>query len=149
MENHSMVTGKSPPKAPAQTHGYSGKSLFQKIGLKPSMTCLTIGAPDHYSELIAGAENVAFRTRAKQADIVHLFCPDRKTLERKYDTALGKVANGGALWISWPKKSSSLYKDLTGNDLRRLILPTGWVDVKVCAVDADWSGLKFVRRKGT
>ena len=51
------------------------------------------------------------------------------------------------LWVSWPKESSALFKDLTEDQLRELILPLGWVDVKVCAVDADWSGLKFVRKK--
>lgn len=65
---------------------------------------------------------------------------------RKVDKALGKVAQGGALWVSWPKKSSPLHVDLVEGDLRSRILTTGWVDVKVCAVDADWSALKFMRR---
>ena len=63
--------------------------------------------------------------------------------------ALKYVDTGGMLWISWPKKSSSLFVDLTEDDLRDVVLKTNWVDVKVCAVDADWSGLKFLRRKGT
>jgi hypothetical protein len=88
-----------------------------------------------------------FSARYRSADVVHLFCPDRATLNKKIDTALARVADGGFLWISWPKKSSSLYKDLTEGDLRDVVLPTGWVDVKVCAVDADWSGLKFMRRR--
>ncbi len=53
------------------------------------------------------------------------------------------------LWVSWPKKSSALFVDLTEDGLREVILPSGWVDVKVCAVDADWSGLKFLKRKKT
>lgn len=129
------------------THGYSGKPLFQKLGLKPGMTCLAIGAPAHYDSLVEGAEGVTFRKRATSADVVHLFCPDRKTLEGKLESALAKVAEGGMLWVSWPKKSSPLFKDLTEDHLREIILPTGWVDVKVCAVDADWSGLKFMRRR--
>ncbi|MEM9839859.1 MAG: DUF3052 domain-containing protein [Pseudomonadota bacterium] len=133
-------------KAPA-THGYSGKPLFQKLGLKPGHRVLTIGAPSHYAALVEGAEDVAFRVRAKEADVVHLFCPDRKALDKKIEGALAKVAGGGMLWVSWPKKSSALFKDLTEDDLRTVILPTGFVDVKVCAVDADWSGLKFMRRK--
>lgn len=128
-------------------HGYSGKPLYQKMGLKQGHVCLSIDAPDHYEQLMSGADGVTFRKRATKADIVQLFCIDRKTLNRKIDTALSKVAEGGALWVSWPKKSSALHKDLTEGDLRTVILPTGWVDVKVCAVDADWSGLKFVRRR--
>ena len=135
-------------KAPAAPfHGYSGKPLYQKLGLKPGMTCLTIGAPAHYSQLVTGTENVRFRKRATKADVVHLFCPNRKTFTSKVETALEKVEDGGMLWVSWPKKSSPMYKDLTEDQLREIILPLGWVDVKVCAVDSDWSALKFVRRK--
>lgn len=129
------------------THGYSGKPLYQKLGLKPGMKCLTISAPPHYPELVDGAEDVRFQKRAVSADVVHLFCPTRRALDNKIEQALTKVTEGGMLWISWPKKSSPLFKDLTEDQLREVILPTGWVDVKVCAVDADWSGLKFVRRK--
>ncbi|MEO0366750.1 MAG: DUF3052 domain-containing protein [Pseudomonadota bacterium] len=129
------------------THGYSGKPLYQKLGLKPGMKCLTVGAPAHYPELVEGAEGVRFQKRAVTADVVHLFCPTRRVLDNKIEQALAKVVDGGMLWISWPKKSSRMFKDLTEDQLREVILPTGWVDVKVCAVDADWSGLKFVRRK--
>jgi len=117
------------------------------MGIKPDMTCLVIGAPSHYQELMAGADAVQFRGRARAADLVHLFCPDRRTLEKKLKSALEKVVVGGAFWVSWPKKSSPYFKDLTEDGLREVILPTGWVDVKVCAVDEHWSGLKFLRRK--
>ncbi|MEM1092454.1 MAG: DUF3052 domain-containing protein [Pseudomonadota bacterium] len=127
--------------------GYSKKPLYQKLGLKPGMRCLVLGAPDHYDELLAGAEGVRFMKRAKSADVVHLFCRRRADLTRRIDAALGKVAPGGMLWLSWPKKSSPLFRDLTEDELRRVVLPTGWVDVKVCAVDHDWSGLKFLRRR--
>lgn len=130
-----------------ETHGYSGKPLFEKLGLKPGMVCLTMGAPSHYPGLVEGAEDVTFSTRVKAADVVHLFCPDMKALEGKAESALSRVKEGGMLWVSWPKKSSPLHRDVTEDDLRRVILPTGWVDVKVCAVDADWSGLKFLKRK--
>ncbi len=127
--------------------GYSKKPLYQKLGLKPGMRCLVLNAPDHYAELTAGAEGVRFMKRAKSADVVHLFCRRRSDLTRRIDSALARVAPGGMLWLSWPKKSSPLFKDLTEDELRRVILPTGWVDVKVCAVDHDWSGLKFLRRR--
>lgn len=128
-------------------HGYSGKPLFQKLGLKPGMRCLTIRAPEHYPQLIAGAEDIAVSDRFRSADIVHLFCRRRSHLERNLEEATARVAERGMLWVSWPKKSSPLYRDLTEDGLREVILPTGWVDVKVCAVDADWSGLKFLRRR--
>ena len=129
------------------THGYSGKPLYQKLGLKPGMVCLTMGAPADYPELVDGVEEVIFRTRGKTADVVHLFCRQRADLDAKIEGALSKVADGGMLWVSWPKKSSPMYQDLTEDDLRTVILPLGWVDVKVCAVDQDWSGLKFMRRR--
>ncbi|GLQ20931.1 hypothetical protein ACFFUB_07755 [Algimonas porphyrae] len=141
------MTDKMCSRNDGRSQSYSGTPLFRKLGLKPGLTCLSIGAPPHYRDLVEGAEDVAFRVRARQADIVHLFCPDRKTLNRKIHAALDKVGPGGSLWVSWPKKSSPLHKDLTEGDLRTVILPTGWVDVKVCAVDADWSALKFMRRK--
>ncbi|MEM9284311.1 MAG: DUF3052 domain-containing protein [Pseudomonadota bacterium] len=133
----------------AATHGYSGKSLTQKMGLKPGMVCLPINPPAHYRELLPDSDEVVFRRRSKEADVVHLFCAHRTDLRKKLETALGKVAAGGMIWISWPKKSSSLFKDLTEDDLRTAILPLGFVDVKVCAVDQDWSGLKFVPRKSS
>lgn len=129
------------------TSGYSGKPLFQKLGMKPGMDCLTIGAPAHCDALVAGAEGVTFSQGGATADIVHLFCPLRKTLDSKIETALAKVSDGGMLWVSWPKKISPLFVDLTEGQLRNVILPFGWVDVKVCAVDEIWSGLKFLRRK--
>ena len=129
------------------THGYSGKPLYQKLGLKPGMVCLTLGAPEHYPELVEGVEEVIFRTSGKTADVVHLFCRKRADLDAKIEGALAKVAEGGMLWVSWPKKSSPMYQDLTEGDFRTVILPLGWVDVKVCAVDQDWSGLKFMRRR--
>ncbi len=129
------------------THGYSGKPLFQKLGLRPGMRYQLIGAPLHYPELVAGATDVRFMQRAKSADVVHLFCPNRRALDRQIKRALDCVVPGGMLWVSWPKKSSALFKDLTEDQLRDVILPLNWVDVKVCAVDDDWSGLKFLQRK--
>jgi hypothetical protein len=132
----------------AKPAGYSGKPLYQKLGLKPGMTCLKIRAPSHYAELVEGAEGVRFVSRAVPAEIVHAFCARRQDIAPLFDRALASVKPGGMIWMSWPKKSSALFQDLTEQDLRDHILPLGWVDVKVCAVDADWSGLKFLKRKG-
>lgn len=131
------------------TVGYSGKPLFEKLGLKPGVTCMPVLAPDHYPALVAGAIDVTYVTaRSRSADVVHLFCRNRTVLDARINGALAKVRDGGMLWISWPKKSSPLFVDLTEDQLRDVVLPLQWVDVKVCAVDADWSGLKFFRRKG-
>ena len=131
----------------ATSAGYSGKPLYQKLGLKPGFRCLTIRPPDHYSELVQGAEDVHFFTRATPVDVVHVFCRRRKEVAPLFERALDSVVEGGMIWVSWPKKSSPLYRDLTEQDFRDHILPLGWVDVKVCAVDEDWSGLKFLKRK--
>ncbi|MEL6869119.1 MAG: DUF3052 domain-containing protein [Pseudomonadota bacterium] len=131
----------------ADMHGYSGKPLYLKLGLMPGMRCLVINGPANYLQLVDGVSHVRISNRLRGADVVHLFCPTRRVLEQRVQPALERVADPGALWVSWPKKTSPLYKDLTEGMLREVILPTGWVDVKVCAVDAHWSGLKFVRRR--
>jgi hypothetical protein len=136
-----------PARTPPQTHGYSGKPLYQKLGLKPSMTCLAIKPPPHYPDLVEGVEGVRFLKRAASSNCVHVFCRRRRDVASLFDRALASVVPGGMIWVSWPKKSSSLFIDLTEQDLRDHVLPLGWVDTKVCAVDTDWSGLKFLKRK--
>lgn len=131
---------------PPQTHGYSGKPLYQKLGLKPGMTCLPIRPPEHFGQLIQGAEGVRFIKRDAPSECVHVFCRRKHHVPPLFSRALRSVKEGGMIWMSWPKKSSSLYVDLTEQNFRDHILPLGWVDVKVCAVDADWSGLKFLMR---
>lgn len=132
----------------AKPAGYSGKPLWQKLGLKPGMSCLPLNPPRPYQALVDGAQGIDFIEKGP-ADLVHLFCPVRADLEAGIAPALAQVSPGGMLWVSWPKKSSALFRDLTEDMLREVILPTGWVDVKVCAVDSDWSGLKFMRRRKT
>ncbi|MEM7612973.1 MAG: DUF3052 domain-containing protein [Pseudomonadota bacterium] len=129
------------------THGYSGKPLFQKLGIKPGMRCLTIKAPAHYDQLIAGHDDANVSNRLRSAEMVHLFCRHRADLDKAFPKVLDRISDGGMLWVSWPKKSSDLFEDLTEDTLREVILPTGWVDVKVCAVDSDWSALKFLKRR--
>lgn len=128
-------------------HGYSGKPLYQKIGLKPGMVCRVILPPHNFRKLMAGSERIVFSTTARKADVVHLFCTSRAVLRARLAGAIRMVRPNGMLWISWPKKSSPRFKDLTEDGVREEVLPLGWVDVKVCAVDADWSGLKFLPRR--
>jgi hypothetical protein len=125
--------------------GYSGKSLAQKLGLKPGVRLAPINPPADYAALIGPAD--AFTDDAENADIVHVFVAHRADLAHRAATLTGALKLGAALWISWPKKTSPRFVDLTEGGVREAILPTGWVDVKVFAVDADWSGLKFLRRR--
>ncbi|WP_333590533.1 DUF3052 domain-containing protein [Brevundimonas sp.] len=128
--------------------GYSGKPLIQKLGLKDGQTLKPVDAPEGYIDWIEPLPlGAVVDAAADQADLVHLFVRDRAELEHGVRAALAAVRPGGMLWTSWPKKASPLFRDLTEDGLRAVLLPTGWVDVKVCAVSADWSGLKFLRRK--
>ena len=130
-------------------NGYSGKPLFRKLGLKPGMTCLTLRPPEHFEKLMDGADEVRFISRAAPADLVMAFCRRKSEADALFDRSLKTVRPGGMIWMAWPKKRSPLFIDLTGQDFRDLILPLGWVDVKVCAVDDDWSALKFLKRKNS
>jgi hypothetical protein len=130
------------------TAGYSGKTLAAKLGVKEGTRLCAPGAPANYDVLIGPLPvRAAMEADPAAADIIHLFVLDRAALERQAASLAASAKLGAALWISWPKKSSPLFADLTEDRIRDLVLPTGWVDVKVCAVDADWSGLKFLRRK--
>lgn len=137
----------------AETAGYSGKPLVQKLGVKPGQTLLAIGAPGHYPDLVEplpdGVSLVLSSLEQAEAgvEVVHAFVRDRAALAEALGTLIGLPGPGGMLWLSWPKTASPLFHDLTENDIRARVLPTGWVDVKVAAVDPDWSGLKFLRRK--
>jgi hypothetical protein len=146
-----------PKKAPAKKvpakpapAGYSGKSLVDKLGLKPGMNAIAVNAPINYADLIDGAPVTPKASLPKTGsfDFIHLFVKDRAALEAAAPKLDPLLAEGGMIWLSWPKKTSPYFKDLTEDGIRTIILPPGkLVDVKVCAVDADWSGLKLYRRK--
>ncbi|MAB11907.1 MAG: DUF3052 domain-containing protein, partial [Hyphomonas sp.] len=101
----------------AKPAGYSGKPLWQKLGLKPGMSCLPLNPPGPYQALVDGAQGIDFIEKGP-ADIVHLFCRVRADLEAEIAPALAQVSLGGMLWVSWPKKSSALFRDLTEDMLR-------------------------------
>lgn len=128
--------------------GYSGKSVIAKIGLKPGQVMAVIDAPDHIDELAAPLPLAARIVEGfdRAAEVVWVFVRDRAALEAAAPTITG-AAEGAMIWVSWPKKASKMFRDLTEDGVREVLLPTGWVDVKVCAVDADWSGLKLLRRR--
>lgn len=130
-----------------KTAGYSGTSLYKKLGIKPGDKVWFSGNPNGYeSELQkAGAFQLAPKLGTDH-DFVHLFTTSRSDLTRSFPKLKSAIKPNGMVWISWPKKSSGIKTDLDENIVRELGLRTGLVDVKVCAVDEVWSGLKFVFR---
>jgi hypothetical protein len=129
--------------------GYSGTPLAQKLGIKAGHKVVTIGAPAGYRKLLSPLpEKVSFTRETKTgATFIHLFVADRKTMERELKRLRKLISDNGILWVSWPKKSSGVTTDVTEDVIREVALPLGFVDVKVCAVDETWSGLKLMIRR--
>jgi hypothetical protein len=129
--------------------GYSGKSLIAKLGLKDGAKAIVITPPTNYAELTDNAAVTPKKTAPAMGsfDFIHLFVKDEAALARDLPKLEPRLAEGGMIWVSWPKKTSKLFRDLTEDGIRRVCLPMGLVDVKVCAVDTDWSGLKLLRRR--
>ena len=128
--------------------GYSGTPLPQKLGFKPGTRYLLVGAPAGYARTLGKlpADSTACRPRDAELDLIQFFTSSAKALASHFAPLAAKLQPAGALWVSWPKKSSGVATDITETDVRRVGLAAGLVDVKVCAVDETWSGLKFVRR---
>jgi hypothetical protein len=129
------------------TAGYSGTPLARKLGIKPAARVLLSSAPRGFDlGPLDGPAVVQRRKTRDPYDVVLAFCRDTRSLDRAFADLTPHTTVAGALWIAWPKKSSGVATDLDENVVRNRGLSTGLVDVKVCAVDATWSGLKFVRR---
>lgn len=131
------------------TIGYSGKALGQKLGIKSWSRVKTRNAPANYQQLLGPLPNdVQLSARLRRpVDLVHIFSIARAQLAAELRRALEEIEQDGAVWVSWPKKSSGIRTDITEDVIRELAFPLGLVDVKVCAVDETWSGLKLVIRK--
>lgn len=129
--------------------GYSGKPLSQKLGLNAGQRVRLVNAPANYWTICNfDPVGIVLLARKNQVfDFAHIFATARADLERELPALVSSIDAKGMLWVSWPKKSAKQPTDLTENALRDAILPTGLVDVKVCAVSELWSGLKFVRRR--
>jgi hypothetical protein len=129
--------------------GYSGTPLAKKLGIKDASRVLTIGAPEDYLDLLDPLpDGVAFETRAgSDVDIAHVFVTHKGELARHLGALRKKLRADAVVWVSWPKKSARVPTTVTEDTIRELALPIGFVDVKVCAVDEVWSGLKLVVRK--
>ena len=129
--------------------GYSGTPLAKKLGIKPDSKLFIIGEPANYLSLLKPLpEGVDFvKSITPATDVVHLFATSKSKLASALQRSLSKIRADAAIWVSWPKKASKVETDITEDTIREVALPLGLVDIKVCAVDDVWSGLKLVLRK--
>ncbi len=132
------------------TAGYSGTPLAKKLSFKDGMRVWWDGVPDSVREEVAaeGLQLQLLELPEPTVDAAHVFVTSRRELEAKLHQLMPLLAPGGFIWVSWPKKASKVPTDITEDGIREVILPdTDLVDVKVCAVDSTWSGLKLMVRK--
>ncbi len=128
--------------------GYSSTPLAKKLGIKPGFLIATLGAPGEYRRLVADLPpGVLVQTKpGKDLDLIHLFVSARQELSKQLPVLMKRIKRNGTIWVSWPKRASGVETDVTETVIRDVALPLGLVDVKVCAVDDTWSGLKLVIR---
>ncbi len=128
--------------------GYSSTPLPKKLGIKDQSRVAFVNAPKDFQNYLGPLpEGVAVVKRlAKPLDVILLFVTSERVLARDFAKLIDKLATNGMIWIAWPKKSSGIATDLTFDRVQRIGLNTGLVDVKICAIDETWSGLKFVFR---
>lgn len=130
--------------------GYSKNPLWKKLGIKEQYGCSLFQSPENYFELL---EQTPLETSwdddlsNSPYDFIHAFVTEKSKLEKEWKSWKSSLKKDGTLWISWPKGTSKMETDLNGNIVREFGLSGGLVDVKVCAVDENWSGLKFMYRK--
>ena len=128
--------------------GYSGTPLAAKLGIKSGCAVYVRDAPPLYKQLLAPLPlDVRFVRSPERATVLHVFATEREELASHLKQLRDRMPADAALWISWPKKASKVATTITEDTVRELALPLGLVDIKVCAVDAIWSGLKLVIRK--
>jgi hypothetical protein len=129
--------------------GYSGTPLARKLSLRDGMRVWWNGMPENVREEINREGFVLELLDSPEApiDAAHVFVTKRADLEAKFKQLLPMLEPAGMIWVSWPKKAAKVPTDITEDVIRDVCLPIGLVDVKVCAVDATWSGLKLVVRK--
>jgi hypothetical protein len=128
--------------------GYSGTPLIKKLGIKTGFRLIFINAPSNYDEILGELpDGVEIKDEIEHPlDFVQFFTKERVELEIQFPILMQALSKSGMLWVSWPKKASKVLTDLNEAIIRDVGLDNGLVDVKVCAVDAVWSGLKFVYR---
>ncbi len=128
--------------------GYSKRTLVERLGVKPGFRIYLDNSPTDYSQTIGNMpENILLKTTlAGEFDFIQVFSKSRSGLKKRFPTLRERLQQNGMLWVSWPKKASKVTTDLDENVVREIGLNHKMVDVKVCAVDEIWSGLKFVIR---
>ena len=130
--------------------GYSGTPLWKKLGYRDGLVAWVKNGPANYVSLLNFPRDLSVRwvARPKRGiGFVHLFATARSELEKNLRLLWEQLDRGGTVWVSWPKKSAGVSTDITEDVIRQVALPLGFVDIKVCAVDETWSGLKLVIRK--
>ena len=133
-------------KIAAQPAGYSGTPLARKLGIKPGFNIRLINAPKHYFTLFIDlpADLQINNESAQLKDIIHFFTKEKNESINMLPELKSRIKPNGMIWVSWPKKSSKVATDITEDTIRNFALQNGLVDIKVCAVDEVWSGLKLV-----
>ena len=129
--------------------GYSGTPLVKKLGIKPGFRVCVKNAPADYESLLAPLpDDVQISTEfTGEVDLWHLFTDSRSSLVEQLPLSVRQIRQDGMIWVSWPKKASKVETDVAEDVIREVCLPMDLVDIKVCAVDDTWSGLKLVIRK--
>jgi hypothetical protein len=130
--------------------GYSETPLWKKLGYRPGIVARVESAPSGYVASLDLPADLAPKWSSRvgrDTELVHLFVTRGDALAKRLQALRTAIPSDCTIWVSWPKKSSGMPSDLTENSIRALALPLGFVDIKVCAVDAIWSGLKLVIRK--
>jgi hypothetical protein len=127
--------------------GYSGTPLIKKLGIKEEAKVLLINAPKEYMDFLNCDISNQLIKEISKADLIHLFVKSKKELEEEFSKLIKNSNEKLVIWVSWYKKSAGITTDVTEDVIREVVLPTGWVDIKVCAVNDIWSGLKIVKRK--
>ena len=128
--------------------GYSGTPLPKKLGIKEQSRIAFVNAPKDFQTYLGPlpASTEVVQRLVKPLDLVVMFVTAERTLARDFAKLAAKLATNGMIWIAWPKKSSGVATDLSFERVQRIGLDAGLVDVKICAIDDTWSGLKFVFR---
>jgi hypothetical protein len=147
-------TTKSRPRSttakPSASAGYSGTPLVTKLGIREGHRLAVLDAPEGFDRTLgplpAGVTGLSTLARGTPFDVVIRFVRSRAELVAGFAPITTRMQQAGAIWIAWPKKASGITTDMTEDVVREVVLPTGWVDNKVCAIDATWSGLRFVQR---
>jgi len=128
--------------------GYSGTPLVKKLGIKEGARVAFVNAPDDFQATLGElpADVKLMKATTKSVDLILFFVMSERILAREFSKLAERLTKNGMIWIAWPKKSSGVKTDLTFERVQRIGLDSGLVDVKICAIDETWSGLKFVYR---